>query len=74
MTTTPKLTLDAVVTERLETIGADRLPFAVRRAINVDLLQACTAFLHERITRDYVGDLVKRGLEAPSATSTGAAQ
>jgi hypothetical protein len=76
MTITPKLNFDSIVAARLDALGADRLPFSVRCAINADLLKACTDFLHERITREYVGDLVKQGLEAPaatSATSTGGA-
>lgn len=72
-----QLHLDSIITARLEAVGADRLPLSVRRAINADLLKACTAFINERVNRDYVGDLVKQGLEAPaapdSATSTGGA-
>lgn len=75
-TTTPKLNLDSIIAERLDAIGADRLPLSVRRAINADLLKGITGFITERVNRDYIGDLVKQALEAPaatSATSTGAA-
>ena len=72
----PKVNLDSVVTARLEAVGADRLPLSVRRAINADVLKACADLINQRIDREYVGDVVKRSLEAPaatSATSTGAA-
>jgi hypothetical protein len=77
MTSTPKLNLDAIVTARLKTIGADRTALVVRHAINADLLKAVTAFINEKINPDYVGDLTKRGLTeaaaANSATSSGGA-